>query len=65
MFKDQCSMFLFSLACLVSTIAQPGIAQSGAREVAEANGTGDPERARPTSPKPTCIACCKQLCCHT
>ena len=33
-----------SITGLVSTIAQLGIDQSGVREVAEASGTGDPER---------------------
>ena len=33
-----------SITGLVSTIAQLGIDQSGVREVAEANGSGDPER---------------------
>jgi PST family polysaccharide transporter len=33
-----------SITGLVSTIAQLGLDQSGVRQVAEANGTGDPER---------------------
>ncbi|MCF3648456.1 O-antigen translocase [Synoicihabitans lomoniglobus] len=33
-----------SLAGLISTVAQLGINQSGVREVAEAHGTGDPQR---------------------